>query len=350
MYIEAAALKNICIRFSIHQAVCDYRRTLRRFSLIAESYPSEGKALKKTQKKKKRQSSVIPLYLATAVWAIMTLVMPMHKLAAIIATAVISGAVGFAVGRILAKKAPAPEPEPEAEPEVEESPYDAEVQAIIDEGMLAQKEMGRLYASIDDKEIRTKINQLMQVSDKIVQDAKHDPADVPQIKKFLSYYLPTTIKLLNAYDRMDAQGIEGSNITGTMNNIKDMLDTAIVAYRKQLDSLFANQALDIDTDISVMNAMLAREGLLDDFSSPRPQSSPAGAADSAGAVTTPSPAVKPSTPVTPNTGYESPFGDASPLSGSSAAAFDSSDISDITDFSEISEITDIAANTDNSDI
>lgn len=343
----------------------------------------------------------MPLYLATLIWVIMALFMPMHKLWALLITAGVSLVVGFITGRLFAKNAPVvePEPEPEAEPEVEESPYDAEVQAIIDEGMLAQKEMGRLYASINDKDIRSKINQLMQVSDKIVQDAKHDPADVPQIKKFLSYYLPTTIKLLNAYDRMDAQGIEGSNITGTMNNIKDMLDTAIVAYRKQLDSLFANQALDIDTDISVMNAMLAREGLLDDFSSPRPQSSPAGAAESAGAVTTPSPAVKPSTPVTPNTGYESPFGDASPLSspsssplsspGTSASDFDISDIpeisdisdipeisdipdlsdipgiseiddipdmpdiadiSDITDFSEISEITDIAANSDNSDI
>jgi 5-bromo-4-chloroindolyl phosphate hydrolysis protein len=121
--------------------------------------------------------------------------------------------------------------------------------------------MTRLYNSIREPSVRAKITRLMQVSDKIVEDAIHDPSDVPQIKKFLSYYLPTTIKLLNAYDRMDQQGIQGKNISGTMKSIEEMLDTAIAAYEKQLDSLFANQALDIETDISVMNSMLAREGL-----------------------------------------------------------------------------------------
>ena len=77
----------------------------------------------------------------------------------------------------------------------------------------------------------------------------------------MNYYLPTTIKLLNAYDRMSAQGIEGENLSKSMNSINEMLDAAIEAYKKRLDSLFANQALDIETDIQVMNTMLAREGL-----------------------------------------------------------------------------------------
>ena len=100
----------------------------------------------------------------------------------------------------------------------------------------------------------------MEISDKIAQDAIDDPSDVPQIRKFQNYYLPTTIKLLNAYDRMGAQGIEGENITGTMRSIEEMLDTATDAYRKQLDSLFANQALDIESDIQVMNTLLKRQG------------------------------------------------------------------------------------------
>ena len=80
----------------------------------------------------------------------------------------------------------------------------------------------------------------------------------------MNYYLPTTIKLLNAYDRMSAAGVEGDNIDKSMKNINEMLDAAIVAYRKRLDSLFENQALDIETDIEVMNTMLAREGLSGD--------------------------------------------------------------------------------------
>ena len=139
--------------------------------------------------------------------------------------------------------------------------YGPEVDPIVEEGNKALAEMGRLYLSIQDPEVRSKINEIMRITDKIVQDAIQDPSDIPQIKKFMNYYLPTTIKLLNSYDRMSAIGVEGENLDKSMKNINDMLDAAIVAYKKRLDSLFANQALDIETDIDVMNTMLAREGL-----------------------------------------------------------------------------------------
>ena len=162
-----------------------------------------------------------------------------------------------------AQAVPAAEAEKAAEPEAkeEESPYSPEVQAIVKEGRVALKEMGRLYNSIPKPEIRSRINQLMAVSDQIVRDAMDDPEDVPQIRKFLDFYLPTTIRLLNAYDRMSAQEYAGENITGSMERIEEMLDTTIEAYKKQLDALFANQAANIQIDIDTMNTMLAREGL-----------------------------------------------------------------------------------------
>ena len=139
--------------------------------------------------------------------------------------------------------------------------YGPEIDPIVEEGNRALSEMGRLYMSIKDTEVKSKVNEIMRITDKITQDAIADPSDIPQIKKFMNYYLPTTIKLLNAYDRMSSQGIEGENLDKTMKSITDMLDDAIAAYKKMLDSLFANQALDIETDIAVMNTMLAREGL-----------------------------------------------------------------------------------------
>lgn len=145
--------------------------------------------------------------------------------------------------------------------EPEKPKYPPAVQAVVDEGARAHSELQRLYAVIPDLTVKRKISEIIDVSDKIVEDAIHDPSDVPQIKKFLDYYLPTTIKLLNAYDRMGAQGIEGENISKTMSSINEMLDTAIVAYKKLLDSLFANQAMDIETDIAVMNTLMQREGL-----------------------------------------------------------------------------------------
>ena len=153
---------------------------------------------------------------------------------------------------------------PTPQPVKKEPVYPPEVQAVVNEGQRAHRELEHLYATIPDLAVKAKIRELIDVSDKIMEDAKADPSDVPQIRKFQEYYLPTTIKLLNAYDRMGAQGIQGENISGTMQSIEEMLDTSIAAYKKLLDSLFANQALDVETDIKVMNTLLQREGLAGD--------------------------------------------------------------------------------------
>ena len=84
---------------------------------------------------------------------------------------------------------------------------------------------------------------------------------LPQLRRFLNYYLPTTLKLLNAYDRMGAAGVAGANIDGTMGRIDAMMDKVVEAFDKQLDALFADEALDISTDITVLEQMLAQEGL-----------------------------------------------------------------------------------------
>ncbi len=143
------------------------------------------------------------------------------------------------------------------------SANEEDLRYISGEAFKALSEMARIYSSVKDGNVKTKINELMRITDKIAQDASADPTDIPQIKRFFNYYLPTTIKLLNAYDRMSAQEIDGENISKSLNNIDEMLDKAIIAYKKRLDTLFANQALDIETDIEVMNTLLEREGLTD---------------------------------------------------------------------------------------
>ena len=77
----------------------------------------------------------------------------------------------------------------------------------------------------------------------------------------MNYYLPTTLKLLNAYDRMDDTGISGDNISTTKQKVENMMDTIVKAYEKQLDALYGEEALDISTDITVMENLLAQEGL-----------------------------------------------------------------------------------------
>ncbi len=223
-------------------------------------------------RRNKRRRSVGFIYGFAVTWLVMAAFLPMYKLWAVITALCASILVSSVIASASGKKAQTEEEKAAAEQREKEkqeaekaaaagTSYSPEVSAILAEGNRALSEMGRLYMSIKDPEVRGKINEIMRITDKIAQDAISDPSDIPQIKKFMNYYLPTTIKLLNAYDRMSAQGIEGENLDKSMKSINDMLDTAIEAYKKRLDSLFANQALDIETDIQVMNTMLAREGL-----------------------------------------------------------------------------------------
>ena len=213
-----------------------------------------------------------PLYVFAIIWLFSSIAFPLYELWGILLTLGLCSLGAFIAGKASAKRAIRKEKEAadaaaakaaeEARKHPKKKSYGPEVDPILEEGNRALSEMGRLYMSIKDTEVRAKINEIMRITDKITQDAIDDPKDIPQIKKFMNYYLPTTLKLLNAYDRMSSLGIEGENLDKSMKNINEMLDAAIDAYKKRLDSLFANQALDIETDIEVMNTMLAREGLV----------------------------------------------------------------------------------------
>lgn len=217
-------------------------------------------------KHNRKKKKVAPVYTFAGVWLAAACFLPLYRLWALLLTLGLAGFSAYLVGKHAGKKereaaqAEAKQQEPAKTPAPQKS-YGPEIDPILQEGNRALGEMGRIYMSVQDVEVRKKINELMRITDKITQDAIHDPDDIPQIKKFMNYYLPTTIKLLNAYDRMSAQGIEGENLDKSMKSINEMLDQAIEAYKKRLDSLFENQALDIETDIEVMNQMLAREGL-----------------------------------------------------------------------------------------
>ena len=208
--------------------------------------------------RKIRKRSPLPLYLTAAVWAVLCMVLPLYKLSScfILLVAGIVSYVGFSrifPGKTRTENLP-------AEPV---RTGDARLDALMAEGETAVAEMKRLRSSIRNAAVCTSIDQLIELTGKIFQDLVDDPADYSQVRRFSNYFLPTTLKLLHAYDRMAAQEIHGQNIAGSMDRIQNILAATVEAYRKQLDSLFANQALDIETDITVLETMLKREGLAD---------------------------------------------------------------------------------------
>lgn len=159
---------------------------------------------------------------------------------------------------------PAPASQPAPRKPVRPSTGDKDIDKMLEDKDAAIAEMHRLNANIEDPTLSEQIEHLESVTDKIVNYVVAHPKKKKQVGKFFSYYLPTTLKLLNAYDRMDDAGISGTNIDGTKGRVEEMMGTALNAFDKQLDALFAEEALDVTTDISVMENMLKAEGLMDD--------------------------------------------------------------------------------------
>lgn len=211
--------------------------------------------------KKIVRKSPIPIYATAVVWLLYALLFPLYKVTHFLIAAVAAGIVGL-VARGLCQDIVEEVPEPEPEPE---KTGNEELDKMLDEGRKAIAEMRRLDDSIADEKISSAIVHLEETSNKIFQKVKEEPRKLPQIRKFMSYYLPTTLKLLNAYDRMDAQGVEGENISATKKGVEGIMDKIVTAFDKQLDSLFGEQALDISTDITVLENMMAREGLSEDL-------------------------------------------------------------------------------------
>lgn len=212
-----------------------------------------------------KKVSVLPIYLVGLVWLGYALLFPLNAPLHYILCAGLSF-VAFAVGKAIwpdkvyqTPGAPKEEAKkPEAKPKKEEDP---KVAALRKEKDRAVSELRRLNDAIPDEKISAQIDHLEEVTGKIIDHVIADPSKQPQISRFLDYFLPTTIKLLNAYDRMDSAGVSGSNINTTKQKVETMLDTLCTAFDKQLDSLFGDEALDISTDITVMENLLAQEGL-----------------------------------------------------------------------------------------
>lgn len=154
---------------------------------------------------------------------------------------------------------PAPAPAPAANPAPQKQASDLYTRG---EAFLVQLRI--CNDRIPGEEISEKISRIELLVEKIFDWAKEHPEVEPDLKKMMDYYLPMTVKLLNAYADMDAQPVQGQTILASKKEIEDTLDTLTLAFEKLLDSVFQNVALDVSSDISVLNTLLAQEGLKDD--------------------------------------------------------------------------------------
>ena len=228
----------------------------------------------------KKKQSVIPIYTVGLIWLSRAISGNLSGFGQIIQTIVLS-AVAYGVLKIFfpdkveekkqnepAKQEEKPQPAPvkeEAKPEraekAEAPTGNAELDAILKQGTQAVEKIQQLNDEIPDFKLSAQIKQIEVLTEKIFAYVKEHPQDVRQIRQFLNYYLPTTIKLLEQYVVLQNQGMRMGNIDEGMKKIEEMLDKIIVAFQRQLDGLFESSVVDITADIQVMEQMMASEGL-----------------------------------------------------------------------------------------
>lgn len=115
--------------------------------------------------------------------------------------------------------------------------------------------------AVSNEKLSAQIDHIGIITAKILEYQKNRPEAAPQLHSFLSYYLPTTLKILRAYGQLEAQEVSGENITAAMARIEGMMDKVVEGFEKQLDQLFQGDAMDITTDVEVLERMLSKDGL-----------------------------------------------------------------------------------------
>ena len=147
--------------------------------------------------------------------------------------------------------------------EAERDPKRAQLYETLKEGNQYLRKIREVNHALPGEEISRKLSRLELVTEKIFLQVEQQPECLPDIRRFMNYYLPTTLKLVTAYQKFEEQPVQGSNIIEAKKEILDALDTAGIAFENLLNKLFQDDAMDISTDISAMETILSQEGLLD---------------------------------------------------------------------------------------
>ena len=207
-----------------------------------------------------RKKSSVPVYTVAVIWIFWATCMPMYKISHFI-WLIIWSFMAYKLTSFIwrGKWVEVAEPEPVYQPTGNQ-----ELDELILQGQEALQQIKTLKAQIKDKRMQEKMTQLETLAGKIFDHVARNPEKASQIRKFMNYYLPTTLKLLRTYAEVSSQGVRGKNITATMSKIETIMDTIVTAFEKQLDNLFGADALDISTDITVLEGMLQREGLAEE--------------------------------------------------------------------------------------
>ena len=205
--------------------------------------------------KTRRIKSAIPIYGSAAVLLLLGLICPRMLLKGwfLFLAAALSAAAYFGLSRAF--------PGREVEVRKAANSGDKTIDALIEEGRGKLDSLKAANAAIPDPEISKKLDRMVRAGEEIFSLLERDTTKAQAVRRFMNYYLPTADKLMSSYRLMQETGSGGENIARAMQSVENSLGMIADAFEKQLDNLYRDRTLDIETDIEVLETMMAGDGL-----------------------------------------------------------------------------------------
>lgn len=207
--------------------------------------------------KTKKIKSAIPIYAAALVWIVFGLICPKMLLKGwfLLLTLLMSGVVYCVFSRIFKGRTI----------EVRESANsgDKSIDLLIEEGRRRLDNLVVANAQIADAEISEKLDRMVSAGEDIFKILEKTPSKAGSVRKFMNYYLPTADKLMASYRLMQDRENPGENIQQAMHSVENSLGMIAEAFEKQLNNLYSDKKLDIETDIEVLETIMASDGLIE---------------------------------------------------------------------------------------
>ncbi len=207
--------------------------------------------------KTKRIKSAIPIYGCAALWLLLGLVCPgmLLKLWFLLVAVALSAGVYFALSKLF--------PGREVEVRDRANSGDRNIDALIEEGRKQLDNLKAANAAIPEADISQKLERMTKAGEQILQVLEKDTSQAQAVRRFMNYYLPTADKLMANYRLMRETKNPGENIERAMKAVENSLGMIADAFEKQFDNLYKDRTLDVETDIDVLETMMASDGLTD---------------------------------------------------------------------------------------
>ena len=201
----------------------------------------------------KTEKSVLPFYAAGLAALVCGALLPVYRLWALGVTAAVTVGVWLAAAKVCPDRVTRYE-----QPFLTGRDDADELLAAIDTGV---KQLRQLNDAIPDDALSASIARMEKAGAGILAELQHDPSKAPRLRRFANHYLPDAVKILSLYARLDAEGVKGANARAAQSSVEANAASIATAFENQLDALFEAEALDLDTDLAVLQNMLKGQGL-----------------------------------------------------------------------------------------